>query len=224
MLAGSEPYVDRCRCRWPRSDGERNRLRLIDAAKQVFAEKGAAASLEQVARKAGVSIASLYRHFPTRDAVISAVYRQEVDALIEAAERLGAERQPIAALREWLMLFVEFLDAKHGMADAMDTLMGGPEDLYSKTPDRLASPITTLVKNAVDKGALRYEIEPLDLLRALSGVASIRVSENWKRSAEQMVDLLIAGMTAKIPSRRRGVIERARRLTDERSSARTHAA
>lgn len=156
--------------------------------------------------------------------MISAVYRQEVDALIEAAERLGAERQPIAALREWLMLFVEFLDAKHGMADAMDTLMGGPEDLYSKTPDRLASPITTLVKNAVDKGALRYEIEPLDLLRALSGVASIRVSENWKRSAEQMVDLLIAGMTAKIPSRRRGVIERARRLTDERSSARTHAA
>ncbi len=182
--------------RRPRSDGERNRLRLIDAAKRVFAEKGAAASLDQVAREAEISIASLYRHFPTRDAVIMAVYRQEVDALIEAADRLVAEKQPIAALREWLMLFVEFLDAKHGMADAMDTLMGGPEDLYSKTPDRLSSPITALVKNAVEKGAWTGNIEPMDLLRALSGVATIRASENWKRSAGQMIDLLLIGMTA----------------------------
>lgn len=183
--------------RRPRSDGERNRLRLIDAAKRVFAEKGKAASLEQVAREADVSIASLYRHFPTRDAVITAVYQQEVDALIEAADRLAAEQEPVAALREWLTLFVDFLDAKHGMADAMDTLMGGPADLYSKTPDRLASPITALVNNAIEKGNLQYKIEPLDLLRALSGVATIRVSDNWKRSAGQMVELLLAGMTTK---------------------------
>ncbi len=180
--------------RRPRSDGERNRLKLIDAAKHVFAEKGAAASLEQVAREANVSIASLYRHFPTRDAVISAVYRQEVDALIEAADRLIAQREPTAALHEWLMLFVEFLDTKHGMAEAMDTLMGGPEDLYSKTPDRLASPITALVTRAVETGACQRDIEPLDLLRALSGVATIRANENWKRSAIRMVELLLAGM------------------------------
>ncbi|TCL06997.1 TetR/AcrR family transcriptional regulator [Sodalis ligni] len=185
--------------RRPRSDGERNRLRLIEAAKQVFAERGSAASLEQVAREAGVSIASLYRHFPTRDAVISAVYRQEVDALIDAADRLITEREPAAGLREWLMLFIEFLDAKHGMAEAMDTLMGGPEDLYSKTPDRLASPITALVAHAVETGAFHSDVEPLDLLRALSGVATIRVSENWKRSAVRMVDLLLAGMSATAP-------------------------
>jgi AcrR family transcriptional regulator len=183
--------------RRPRSDGERNRLRLIDAAKRVFAEKGPAASLEQIAREAEVSIASLYRHFPTRDAVITAVYRREVDELIEAADRLVAERQPISALREWLMLFVEFLDAKHGMADAMDTLIGGPEDLYSKTPERLASPITALVTYAVNEGAVQNDIEPLDLLRALSGVATIRVRENWKRSACRMVDLLLTGMATK---------------------------
>ncbi|WP_322104076.1 helix-turn-helix domain-containing protein [Paraburkholderia sp. J41] len=169
-------------------------MKLIDAAKHVFAEKGAAASLEQVAREANVSIASLYRHFPTRDAVISAVYRQEVDALIEAADRLIAQREPTAALHEWLMLFVEFLDTKHGMAEAMDTLMGGPEDLYSKTPDRLASPITALVTRAVETGACQRDIEPLDLLRALSGVATIRANENWKRSAIRMVELLLAGM------------------------------
>ncbi|MBN3723682.1 TetR family transcriptional regulator [Burkholderia sp. Ac-20379] len=182
--------------RRPRSDGERNRLRLIDAAKQVFAEKGASASLEQIAREAKISIASLYRHFPTRDAVISAVYRQEVDALIEAAERLMEQPDSVAALRAWLMLFVDFLDAKHGMAEAMDTLIGGPEDLYSKTPDRLALPITTLVNRAIETGQCHRDIEPLDLLRALSGVATIRVSENWKPSAVRMVELLLAGMVA----------------------------
>jgi len=183
--------------RRPRSDGERNRLKLIDAAKRVFAEKGAAATLEQVARAADVSIASLYRHFPTRDAVISAVYRQEVDALIEAAERLVADREPEAALREWLTLFVDFLDAKHGMAEAMNTLIGGPEDLYSKTPDRLASPITALVSRAVEAGVVRGDVEPLDLLRALSGVATIRVSDTWKRSAIRMIELLLSGMSTK---------------------------
>ncbi|HGL4257349.1 TetR/AcrR family transcriptional regulator [Burkholderia dolosa] len=183
--------------RRPRSDGERNRLRLIDAAKHVFAEKGSTASLEQVAREAEVSIASLYRHFPTRDALISAVYRQEVDALIEAADRLVTNKEPEAALREWLMQFVEFLDAKHGMADAMDTLIGGPEDLYSKTPDRLASPITALVNRAIEAGTCKSDVEPLDLLRALSGVATIRATEDWKRSAIRMVDLLLAGMAAK---------------------------
>lgn len=187
--------------RRPRADGERNRLRLIDAAKRVFAEAGAAASLDQVAREAGVSIASLYRHFPTRDELIMAAYRQEVDALIEAAERLAAERQPAAALRDWLMLFVKFLDAKHGMADAMNTLMGGPEDLYSKTPDRLASPITDLVNNAADTGAIEFRIEPLDLLRALSGVATIRASGSWKQSAEQMVDIMLVGLKTKAADR-----------------------
>nr|WP_254214000.1 TetR/AcrR family transcriptional regulator [Burkholderia multivorans] len=170
---------------------------MIDAAKHVFAEKGSAASLEQVAREAKVSIASLYRHFPTRDALISAVYRQEVDALIEAADRLVTNQEPQAALREWLMQFVEFLDAKHGMADAMDTLIGGPEDLYSKTPDRLASPITALVNRAIEAGTCKGDVEPLDLLRALSGVATIRATEDWKRSAIRMVDLLLAGMAAK---------------------------
>nr|WP_241014610.1 TetR/AcrR family transcriptional regulator [Burkholderia sp. Ac-20379] len=169
---------------------------MIDAAKQVFAEKGASASLEQIAREAKISIASLYRHFPTRDAVISAVYRQEVDALIEAAERLMEQPDSVAALRAWLMLFVDFLDAKHGMAEAMDTLIGGPEDLYSKTPDRLALPITTLVNRAIETGQCHRDIEPLDLLRALSGVATIRVSENWKPSAVRMVELLLAGMVA----------------------------
>jgi hypothetical protein len=82
-----------------------------------------------------------YRHFPTRDELISAVYQQEVDMLIEAADQLMTEREPATALREWLMLFVDFLDAKYGMAEATDTLIDGPEPLYSRTPHRLDVPI-----------------------------------------------------------------------------------
>jgi AcrR family transcriptional regulator len=184
------------RTRRPRADGERNRARLIAAAKGAFAEKGAAVSLEHIAREADVSIATLYRHFPTRDELIAAVYQQEVTALIEAADQLMAEREPAAALREWLMLFVEFLDAKHGMAEAMDTLIGGPEPLYSRTPHRLDVPINALVAGGVATGVFRDDFEPHDLLRALSGVAHVRPSENWNQSAIQIVDILLKGMQA----------------------------
>ena len=183
--------------RRPRADGERNRLRLIEAAKDAFAKDGAAVSLEQIARDAEVSIATLYRHFPTRDELISAVYQQEVTVLIEAANQLMTKREPAAALREWLMLFVDFLDAKHGMAVAMDTLIGGPEPLYSKTPHRLDVPVKALVAGGVAAGAFRDDIEPHDLLRALAGVAHVRPSKSWKRSAARMVDLLLNGMQAK---------------------------
>ena len=180
--------------RRPRSDGERNRARLIAAAKRAFAEKGAAVGLEHIARQADVSIATLYRHFPTRDELISAVYQQEVTALIEEADQLMTEREPVAALREWLMSFVEFLDAKHDMAAAMDTLIGGPEPIYSKTPQRLDVPVKALVARGVATGAFRDDIEPHDLLRALSGVAHVRPSKNWKRQAVRMVDLLLSGL------------------------------
>ena len=190
MQQGSNPRPTRR----PRGDGERNRARLIAAAKRAFAEGGPAVSLEPIAREAGVSIATLYRHFQTRDALISAVYQQEVDTLIETADRLLTEREPATALRKWLMLFVEFLGAKHGIAEAMTTLIGGPEALYSKTRDRLTWPITALVAGAVATGGFRTDIQPLDLLRALTGIARVRPDEDWKQSAVRMVDLLLRGM------------------------------
>ena len=122
------------------------------------------------------------------------MYQQEVTTLIEAADQLMTEREPAAALREWLMLFVDFLDAKHGMAEAMDTLIGGPEPLYSRTPHRLDVPIKALVAGGVATGVFRDDIEPHDLLRALAGVAHVRPGKNWKRSAVRMVDLLLKGM------------------------------
>ncbi|WP_312166599.1 helix-turn-helix domain-containing protein [Phenylobacterium sp.] len=175
---------------------------MIEAAKRAFAEKGAGVALEHVARGAGVSIASLYRHFPTRDELISEVYQQEVTALIEAADELMSEREPVSALREWLLLFVEFLDAKHGMAAAMDTLIGGPEPIYSKTPHRLDVPVKALVSRGVATSVFRDDIEPHDLLRALSGVAHVRPGEHWKRQAVRMVDLLLGGLQLNVPDQK----------------------
>lgn len=138
------------------------------------------------------SLRTSCRDRPTRDELISEVYQQEVTELIEAANELMSEEEPVAALRGWLMLFVEFLDAKHGMAAAMDTLLGGPESIYSKTPPRRASQGAGVAWVAA--GVFRDDIEPHDLLRALSGVAHVRPRKNWKQQAVRMVDLLLGGL------------------------------
>ena len=180
--------------RQPRSDGARNRARLVAAAKVVFAKRGPAATLEEIARKAEVGIGTLYRHFPTRDALIEAVYRQEADKLVEAAAGLLTQPKPAAALRQWLLLFVQFIDTKRGMADVLNTLIGGPDALYQGTPVRLASSIEALVERAVKNGDCRTDVEPLDLLRAIGGVATLTPGKQWKQSAVRMVDLLIRGL------------------------------
>jgi AcrR family transcriptional regulator len=182
------------RGRRPRADGERNRLRLIAAANSAMALGGAAVSLEQIARGAGVSIATLYRHFPTRDTLIEAVYRQETDALVDLATQLISHPEPLPALREWLLFFVNFLDTKQGMADVLGTLIGGPDALFNDSSVRLATAIDTLIIPAKERGDLHIDVEPLDLLRAIGGVANINPSKHWKQSAVRMVDLLIAGL------------------------------
>lgn len=179
-----------------RSDKARNRANLIAAAKRAFAEKGAQASLESIAREAGVGIGTLYRNFPTRDALIEAVYHQEVETLVTASTALLAENDPMTALRKWLLMFVEFIDTKKGMSDALATLIAGPDALYKGSTVRLASSIEQLVNEAARSGALRIEVEPLDLIRAVGGVASVSPGANWKQSAVLMVDLLLKGSAA----------------------------
>lgn len=185
----------------PRADKQRNRARLLAAARATFASKGGRASLDEIARAAGVGIGTLYRHFPARDDLLIAVYQQEIDALVQAATRLKAEREPQEALREWLLLFVEFLDAKQDMAEALGTLINGPEELYSETPNHLADAINLLVDQLNEAHTLDADLEPLDLLRAITGVATARPSPRWKAAATQMVDILIDGMhTKRTPS------------------------
>ncbi len=178
--------------RRPRADGERNRSRLLEAAKAAFAEKGSAASLDEIARAAGVGIGTLYRHFPTRDALIEAVYRKESEQLLAAAARLIETEAPLAALRDWLLLFVDYMAAKRGMLEALNSIVGGGSEIKAASGARLKLAIATLVEKAVANGDIRLEMEPLDLLYALAGVANTTTES--KKAARGLVDILIAGM------------------------------
>lgn len=185
--------LGRGQARQPRADGERNKARLVEAAKRRFAEQGASAALEQIARDAGVGIGTLYRHFATRDALIEAVYRQEVDTLVAAASELEANATPVEELRAWLILFIDFLETKQGMGSVLDTLIGGSESLYSSTPTRLSPAIDLLVERANAGGGIRIDMAPLDLLRAIAGIATIRPATAWKQQAAALIDLLLRG-------------------------------
>jgi AcrR family transcriptional regulator len=105
--------------RKPRADAQRNRVRLLETAKAAFAEKGSGASLDEIARTAGVGAGTLYRHFPNRDALVAAVYRNETEQLVVAATRLAEMHPPVMALREWLLLFVDYIATKHGMYEVL---------------------------------------------------------------------------------------------------------
>ncbi len=192
--------ADPVEARPPRADAARNKAKLVAAAKHAFAHRGAAASLEQIARDAGVGIGTLYRHFPTRDALIEAVYQQETGTLAAAASDLAATHPPVRALREWLLLFVDFLETKQDLGEVIETLIGGSEALYSGTPARLSPPIDMLVERVEDAG-LRLGIAPLDLLRAIVGVGTIRPGADWKQRAIRLIELLLRG--ARKTARRR---------------------
>lgn len=181
------------RVRAPRSDALRNRGVLIEAAKRVFAERGAAVTLDQVAAEAGVGIGTLYRHFPTRDALIEAVYQQETDDLVSAAAALLASGRADDALRAWLLLFIDFLETKQDLGAVIDTLIGGSEPMYSETPARLAPAVELLVGRLADSG-MALDIAPLDLLRAIAGIATIRPANDWKPRAVDFMQLLLRGV------------------------------
>ena len=180
--------------RKPRADAERNRVRLLQTAKAAFAEKGSAASLDEIARTAGVGAGTLYRHFPTRDALIEAVYRNETEQLVAAANGLAETHSPIGALREWLLLFVDYMATKHGMSEALNSIVGGTSDLYSATTVQVKQAIASLIDRAVASGDIRLDFDPLDLLRALAGVANMSPGPDGKQAAKRMVDILIAGV------------------------------
>jgi AcrR family transcriptional regulator len=191
--------------RKPRADAERNRTRLLETAKAAFAKKGSGASLDEIARTAGVGAGTLYRHFPTRDALVAAVYRNETEQLVAAADRLAKTHPPVTAFREWLLLFVDYIATKHGMYEVLNSIVGGTSDLYSASTAQVKQAIAKLVDRAVASGDIRLALDPLDLLRALAGVANVGLGPDGERAAKNLVDILIAGV------RTRGVSRHGRR-------------
>jgi AcrR family transcriptional regulator len=179
--------------RKPRSDARRNRERILEVAKEAFTRSGANTSLDDVAKDAGVGAGTLYRHFPTRDMLLEAVYRTEVEKLAAAQQRFAETMPPVEALRAWMLLFVDYIAAKQIIAPALNTLVGGPSKLYEGTRAHIQGAIEALVKRAIKSGDIRKDLEPFDLLRALIGVANVATSPDWQQSARRLVDILISG-------------------------------
>jgi AcrR family transcriptional regulator len=179
--------------RKPRTDALRNRERILEVAKQAFTRSGANASLDDIAKEAGVGAGTLYRHFPTRDALIEAVYRTEVEKLAAAERKFTEARPPIEALRAWMLLFVDYIATKQIIAPALNTFVGGPSKLYEGSRVQIQGAIDGLVKRAIKSGDIRKDLDPFDLLRALVGVSNVASSPDWQQSAKRLVDILITG-------------------------------
>jgi len=190
MARRSSPPV----ARKPRADALRNRERILAVAKKAFTRNGANASLDEIAKLAEVGPGTLYRHFPTRDDLLAAVYRTEVEKLGEAQTRFSASLPPIEALREWLLLFIDYIATKKIIAPALETIVGGPSRLYESTTGILTGAIDSLVKRAVKSGDVLPDTDPMDLLRAVYGVTSVAPGVEWAASARRMVDILIRGL------------------------------
>jgi AcrR family transcriptional regulator len=179
--------------RKPRADAERNRDRVLEVAKEAFTRSGADASLDEIAKQAGVGAGTLYRHFPSREALIDAVYRSEV-AKLAAAERSFAETMlPIEALRAWMLLFVDYIATKKIIAPALNTLLGGHPKVFEASYNQIWDAIRALVKRAIKSGDIRKDLDPIDLLRALIGVSNVASTPDWQQSARRLVDILITG-------------------------------
>jgi AcrR family transcriptional regulator len=179
--------------RKPRTDAQRNRERILEVAREAFTRSGANTSLDDVAKQAGVGAGTLYRHFPARDALLEAVYRSEVEKLAAAERELSQKLPPAEALRAWMLLFVDYVAAKHIIAPALNTLVGGPSKLYETHRAQIQGAIDALVKRAIKSGDIRKDLDPFDLLRALIGVSNVASTPDWQQSARRLVDILITG-------------------------------
>jgi AcrR family transcriptional regulator len=189
--------------RKPRADARRNRDGLLEAAKAAFTEAGPEASLDEIARRAGVGIGTLYRHFPTRDAIVEAVYRREVQQLADAAPRLVESLPPAEALRAWMRLFVDYIAAKKVIAPALKSSVGGGSAVYADSSARINEAIALLVERARARGDIRPSADAADLLRALIGFAYVNSAPDWEASARRLIDLLIDGLKSQRDERPR---------------------
>jgi AcrR family transcriptional regulator len=182
------------RQRKPRADAVRNRDRVLEAAKAVFSGGGTEAGLEAVARQAGVGIGTLYRHFPTREALFEAVYRREVEQLAELAGQLASQHGPSKALRRWMEALVEFAATKKGMAAALALATHKPPDLMAYTAARLHEAIGILLRLAAEAGEVRTDIGPEDLLKMVVGLCYLQDGPGWQVQVMRLLDVFLDGL------------------------------
>jgi AcrR family transcriptional regulator len=171
-----------------RADAARNRLRVIDAAVQAFSRSDPDVTLESIAKDAGVGIGTLYRHFPTREALIEAAYRNELAKLCDAADDLLRDLDPDKALRTWMDRLVDYVTIKRGMAGALRVVIASGGQPFAQSRDLLIGALDKLLT------AAGFAIEPSDLLASLSGVSLVAGEPDQREQAGRMLDLLMDGL------------------------------
>jgi AcrR family transcriptional regulator len=176
-----------------RADAARNRQKLLTAASELFAEAGPDVSLEAIAKRAGVGIGTLYRHFPTREALLEAAYRNEVELVCAAAEELLAEHPPAVALAEWMDRYVGYMAAKRGMKDALQSLVASNSDLFAESRTRLVAAISALLEAGAKAGSLRPDADAEDVLRAMGAVWNTTDEDQARRVLGLLMDGLRYG-------------------------------
>jgi AcrR family transcriptional regulator len=179
--------------RKPRADAQRNRERILEVAKQVFTRRGGESSMDEIAKRAKIGPGTLYRHFPSRDDLLAAVYISEVEKLGEAQRNLSAELPPVEALRAWMLVFIDYITAKKIIAPALDAMVGGPSQVYQQSTRVMEEAANALASRAVASGDLRPDVDPMDMLRAIYGISSAGSTDDWPEKARRFVDILIQG-------------------------------
>jgi AcrR family transcriptional regulator len=177
-----------------RADAQRNRDRLLDAAVQAFSQIGPDVTLDAIAKDAGVGIGTLYRHFPTRESLVEAAYRNELARLCDAVTDLLQSMPPDEATRTWMDRFVDYMTTKRGMADALRAVIASGGNPYAQSRDRLIAAITTLLHAGATAGTVRSDVEPGDVLVSLSGVSLAAGEPAQQDQARRLLNLLMDGL------------------------------
>ena len=179
-----------------RADARRNRDRLLEVAVRTFAlpSGGPDVPLEAIARAAGVGIGTLYRHFPTRKALVEAAYRSELDRLCSAVPALLASMPPDRALREWMDRFLEYMVTKKGMADALRAVIASGGNPYAQSRGMLLTAIGELLGAGVAASVVRGDVPAEDVLTALSGITLTVGDPERRDQARRLLDLLMDGL------------------------------
>jgi AcrR family transcriptional regulator len=177
--------------RGQRSDAVRNRDAVLSAATRVFAASDSEPSIRAIAREAGVGIATLYRHFPTREALVDAVYQDQVQRLTVGARKLLATHPPADALRRWMDLFGNWLATKHGMTDTLRTMIDAGDITLAHTRGELLAAITTILDAGAAAGDLRADTDADDVAASLLGIFTV-AGKPAQRA--RLLDLLLDGL------------------------------
>ena len=178
-----------------RADARRNREKLLAAAVELFADAGQDVALEAIAERAGLGIGTLYRHFPTREALAEAAYRNELRRLCDAAGELLGERPPEQALAEWMDRFVTYVAAKRSMAGMLQSVIASRDPaLYTDARRQMADAVTLLLEAAERAGSVRSGVDPDDVLRVMSGIWLVADGPDWSERSRRMLALLMDGL------------------------------